>query len=276
MTTTSLRLRPNALGEDWRRFWNLTWTLAITEWKLRFYGSVLGYVWTLVRPFALFSVIYFVFVEIAKVGNGVRNFGIYILFALVIFQFFTEAVSGCLESLVARENLLRKVRFPRLVIPASIVLHALFNVGMTLAAATIIATASGVYPRWTWLELPVLILLVGMLASGLGMLLGVLFVRFRDIRPIWDVVSQVLFYASPVLYVATKLKPTLQRPYMANPLASVLTQMRHAIVDPQAADAAAAIGGFARLLIPLGIIFGTFALGWYVFQREAPRIAENL
>jgi ABC-2 type transport system permease protein len=276
MSTSALRLRPSALGDDWRRFFALTWTLAVTEWKLRFYGSVLGYLWTLIRPFALFTVIYFVFVEIANVGEGVKNFGIYILFSLVLFGFFTEAVTGCLDALVARENLLRKVRFPRLVLPASIVLHGLFNVGMTLAAASLIAIAAGVYPTWGWLQLPVLILLIGLLASGLGMLFSVMFVRFRDIRPIWDVASQILFYGSPILYVATAVPADLLRPYLANPIATVLTQMRHAIVDPEAATAWEAIGGVERLAIPLGIIFGVFALGWWAFNREAPRVAENL
>jgi ABC-2 type transport system permease protein len=276
MTTTSLRLRPTALGDDWHRFWALTWTLAVTEWKLRFYGSVLGYLWTLIRPFALFSVIYFVFVEIAKVGADVKNFGIYLLFSLVIFGFFAETVSSCVDALVARENLLRKVRFPRLVLPASIVLHGLFNVGMTLSAAALIAVASGVYPTWSWLQLPLLIALIGILASGLGMLFSVLFVRYRDIRPIWDVGSQILFYGSPILYVATAVPQDYMRPYLANPIATVLTQMRHAIVDPTAATAWEAIGGVARLAIPLGVIFGMFALGWWAFNREAPKVAENL
>ena len=267
---------PAALGGDWHRFWALTWTLAVTDWKLRFYGSALGYLWTLIRPFSLFAVIYFVFIEIAKVGADIRNFGIYILFSILLFNFFAETVSGCLQSLVAREQLLRKVRFPRLVIPAAITLHGLFNVGMTLVAAMALAAITGVYPTWGWLQLPILIVLIGVFASGLGMLLSVLFVRYRDIQPIWDVGSQILFYASPILYVATLVPPEYLRPYLANPIATILTQMRHAVVDPQAATAWEAIGSVERLAIPLGMIFGTFALGWWTFNREAPRIAENL
>ena len=115
-----------------------------------------------------------------------------------------------------------------------------------------------------------------LLAVGIGLLLSALYVRYRDIMPIWEVVSQMLFYASPILYVATKVTPNWQGAYLCNPIAAILTQMRHAIMDPRAPSAAEAIGGAPRLLIPLGIILAVLAFGWYVFAREAPRVAENL
>jgi ABC-2 type transport system permease protein len=278
-TTTApqgVRQRPSLLGSDAQRFWNLTWTLAVTDFKLRFYGSVLGYVWTLARPFMFFGVIYFVFTEIVGLAKNVPNYGVYILFSLVLFQFFGEATGNCVGALVARENLLRKMRFPRLVIPLAVVLTALFNLGMTLIAVMVFALASGVYPTLGWLELPVIIAILAFFATGVGLLLSALFVRYRDVQPIWEVFSQMLFYASPILYVSTLVPETYQHPYHANPIASLLAEMRHAVVDPTAPHAWAAIGGGARLLIPAAIIFGVFALGMWVFSREAPRIAENL
>jgi len=267
---------PSALGDDVRRFWHLTWTLAVTDWKLRFYGSALGYAWTLARPFMLFGVIYVVFAEFADLGARVPHYPVYVLFAMVHFQFFSEIVGGSLSSLVNRENLLRKVRFPRLVIPMAVALTALFNLGMTLVAVFGFAIASGVEPRWSWLQLPLLVALLLTLAVGIGMLLSALFVRYRDIQPMWDVGGQMLFYASPVLYVTTMVPDAVQHAYAANPLATILSQLRHAIIDPNAPAAWEAIGGAPRLLIPAAMIAGGFALGWIVFRREAPRIAENL
>jgi ABC-2 type transport system permease protein len=258
------------------RLISLTWTLAVTDWKLRFYGSVLGYLWSLVRPFAFFGVIYFVFTEIADVGAGVKNYGLYILFSLVLFSFFSEVTGNCLNSLVMRESLLRKMRFPRIVIPLSVATTALLNLGMTLVAVFVFAIASGEYPTWAWLELIPLIALLTILSLGVGMLLSVLFIRYRDVQPVWEVVTQMLFYASPVLYVATIVPEEFQRPYLANPLASIFTQVRHAVVDPSAPDIATAIGDPVRLLIPLAIVFGVFAVGYLSFQRIAPRIAEEL
>jgi ABC-2 type transport system permease protein len=259
-----------------RRIASLTWTLAVTEWRLRFYGSFLGYLWSLARPFALFGVIYLVFSEFAKLGDDVPGYAVYILFSLVLFQFFGEIVGGCVQSLVARENLLRKIRFPVLVIPFSIALTALFNLAMTLVAVIIFALASGIYPRWTWLELPVLIGVLLVFAGGLGMLLSVLYVRYRDIQPIWDVTSQALFYASPVLYVATMVPAHFQQAYLSNPIATVLTEMRHAIVDPTARHVWYAIGDPVRMIVPVGIVVLAVVLGTVVFRRAAPRIAENL
>ena len=108
------------------------------------------------------------------------------------------------------------------------------------------------------------------------MLLSVAFVRYRDIQPIWEVFTQMLFYASPILYVATSVPDEYQRPYLANPIAAILTEMRHAVVDPSAASAAEAIGGWPRLLIPFGIIVVSVLIGMWAFRHEAPRIAENL
>ena len=274
--STAQHQRPSLLGSDLQRFWNLTWTLAATDFKLRFYGSVLGYAWTLARPFLFFAVIYVVFSEIAGLDANVENYGVYILFALVLFQFFGEVTGNCLGSLVARESMLRKMRFPRLVIPLSVVLTALFNLGMTLIAVFIFAIASGVTPTWGWLELPVIIVLLTIFASGCGLVLSALFVRYRDVQPIWDVTSQVLFYASPILYVATMVPESYQRAYLANPISALLTEMRHAVVDPTARPVWDAIGGAERLLVPGGIVVAVFLLGLWVFTREAPRIAENL
>jgi ABC-2 type transport system permease protein len=268
--------RPSVVGSDARRFFNLMWTLAVTDFKLRFYGSVLGYVWTLARPFLFFGVIYFVFTEIVGLDKNVPNYGVYILFALVLFQFFGEATGGCVNCLVVRENLLRKMRFPRLVIPLSVVLTALFNLGMTLIAVFVFALISGVTPMWSWFELPVIILLMTIFATGVGLLLSALFVRYRDVQPIWDVFSQLLFYASPVLYVATMVPESYQRAYLANPVAALLTETRRAVVDPTARHVWDAIGGPDRILVPLGIVLAVLALGAWVFGREAPRIAENL
>jgi ABC-2 type transport system permease protein len=277
VTTQTLR-RPAAVRgrDDLGRFWALTWTLAVTDWKLRFYGSALGYVWSLARPFLLFGVIYLVFSEFAKLGEDVKHYPVYILFALVLFQFFAETTSNGLSSLVDREHLLRKVRFPRLVIPLAIALTSLFNLLMTLVAVMVFAIANGVYPTLSWLQLPLLVGILIVLSVGIAMALSALFVRYRDIAPIWEVIAQALFYASPVLYVTTMVPESFQHAYVASPLAAIFAQMRHAVIDPSAPPAWEAIGGAERLLIPGGIVVGAFLLGWWIFHREAPRIAENL
>ena len=274
MSAGAARLRAPVIETETQRFLNLTWTLAVTDWKLRFYGSVLGVAWTLLKPFAFFGVIYVVFAEIAKVGEGIVNYPAYILMSLVLFNFFAEVTGASVASLVVRENLLRKMRFPHIVIPLSIAVTGLLNLGLTLVAVSIFLAALGVYPSLEWLQLIPMIALMLILALGTGLLLSALFVRYRDVQPIWEVGSQMVFYASPILYVATLVPGDWLQIYLCNPIASILTQMRHAIMDPGAASIFEAMGW--KLLIPLGVIAFVFALGWFVFKREAPRVAENL
>jgi ABC-2 type transport system permease protein len=267
---------PTAVGDDLRRFGSLTWVLAATDFKLRFFGSALGYLWTLMRPLLLFGVLYVVFTEIVRFGGEVKHYPVYLLMAIVTFTYFSETTSRGVTSLMERENLLRKVRFPRMVIPLSVALHALFNLGLNLIVVLIFVFASGIEPRLDWLQMVPLLLLLVMFAIGVTMLLSALYVRYRDMQPIWEVALQMLFYASPVIYVTSTFPDSVEREAMTNPLTAILTQARHVLIDPAAPTAAEAIGGSARLLIPLFVIVAVFVLGFWVFMREAPRIAEDL
>jgi ABC-2 type transport system permease protein len=267
---------PSAIGDDARRFLSLTYTLAATDFKLRFFGSALGYVWTLARPLMLFGVLYFVFTEVVRFGEGVENYPVYLLASIMLFTFFSETTARGVTSVVERENLLRKMRFPRLVIPLSVALHSLFNLGLNLIVVMVFVLASGIEPAVSWLELVPLVLALVVFSTGVSMLVSALYVRYRDIQPIWEVLLQVIFYASPVIYTVDALPDSIEREAMANPLATILTQMRHALIDPQAPTAGDAIGGAERLLIPLAIVVVAFVVGAWVFVREAPRIAEDL
>lgn len=282
LAETHRRYGPSAFGDDLRRFWALTVTLATTEFKLRYFGSVLGYFWSLVRPLLFFGVLYAFFTVVLNLGKGIPHYPVYLLSSIVMWTYFTETTGGCVQCLLTREGLLRKIRFPRLVVPLSVALTAAFNLAANFVAVLAFALASGVEPRWSWLQLLPLVLLLATLAVGVGMLLSALYVRFRDVQPIWEVVVQALFYGSPIIYVAaqyaTRGGERLQHVALTlNPIATLLTQSGHAFIGgAKFPTAAASAGGAARLLIPLGIVAGMFALGLWVFHREAPRIAERL
>jgi ABC-2 type transport system permease protein len=267
--------RPAALGDDLRWFVSLTLALATTDFKLRFFGSALGYAWTLMRPLLLFGVLYAVFTEVLRFGEHVAHYAIYLLASIVMFSFFAEATSRGVTSLVDRANLLRKIPFPRLAIPLAVALNALFNLAMSLVAVFFFVVGSGIEPRVGWLQLPLLVAFLAAFSVGVTMLLAALFVRHRDIKPIWEVGLQLLFYGSPVLYVITDVPDSFKRFEVANPIAVVLTQMRHALIDPAAPTAAEVFGGW-ELLIPVGVVAAVFALGAWVFARELPVIAENV
>lgn len=280
-TSTIDRYGPSALGGEGRRFVELTMTLARTEFKLRYYGSVLGYVWSLIRPLLFFGVLYVFFVKIIHLARG-PYYGAYLLTSIVLWNFLAEATGNAVGSLISREAMLRKIRFPRMVVPLSVSLTATFNLGMNAIVVLIFAFASGVTPTLLWLEMIPIVLGFIVLATGLAMLLSALYVRFRDVQPIWDVLLQVWFYGSPVMYPATayvtpKLPAGTVHVAMINPVAILLSQMGHAFIDPHGyPNAVVAAHAVWPVVVGLALIPGLFAFGWWVFTREAPRVAENL
>lgn len=276
---------PSALGDDARRLFELTSTLARSEFKLRYFGSVLGYLWSLMRPLLFFGVLYLFFTQILDVGRGVPHYGVYLLTAVVLWNYFGEATGNAVSCLVAREALLRKIRFPRMVIPLSVSLTATFNLGMNMIAVFIFAIANGVDPTVSWLELIPITLAFIVFATGIGMLLSAAYVRFRDVAPIWEVLVQAWFYCSPIMYVASRFsQPSVVERFghdlvhfaMANPTALLLTQTGHAVIGGSAFPNAVAVGGWAPALVAGAIMVVMFAVGWWFFTREAPRVAENL
>jgi ABC-2 type transport system permease protein len=160
------------------------------------------------------------------------------------------------------------------------VLTALFNLSLNLVPVFVFLLLAGGTPRWTWLQFPVLIALLSLLVLGLAMLLSALFVRYRDVEPIWDVALQLLFYGSPILYtislVREKGNEGAVRLLLCNPFAAILEQARHAVVDPAYESASAGMGSTVWLLVPFAIIVVVVTLGYIVFSRAAPRIAEEL
>jgi ABC-2 type transport system permease protein len=269
---------PSALGTDLRRLLHLSVTLAVMEFKLRFFGSVLGYLWQLMRPLLLFGVLYVVFTEFVRLGEGVRFYPAVLLTGIVLFTFFSDATSRSVTAVADRESLVRKIEFPRLVVPLAVLLISLFNLILNLLAVLVFVLATGVEPRVEWLALPLLLLPLGLFAGGLAMLLSALYVRFRDVQPIWEVLLQVLFYGSPILYVL-EILPTEHLQHLVvrfNPIATILVQSRHSLIDETAPNAWDAAGGMVYLAIPGAIVLGVLVLGFWVFNREAPRIAEEL
>ena len=284
---------PGALTHDWRRFWHLTYNIARNEFKLKFFGSALGYLWQVMKPLLLFGVTYLFFVRIVKVGGGHQPseefYGVQLLGSIVLFTFFQEATGGAVRCVVDRETLVRKIQFPRLAIPLAMVLLSFFNLAMNLVVVLAFALISGVSPMLSWLELPLILMMLVLFSTGLAMMLSALFVRARDIQPIWEVALQIVFYGSPVIIPLESVREKLLLPpnnsqidqilyhiYMANPLATVLQQFRHAMVTHATLSAGEALGSWAGLLEPLGVTAAVFALGFWIFNRSAPFVAENL
>lgn len=273
-------LGPTALGDDPRRLLLLTKSLAITDFKLRFYGSALGYLWSLMKPFMLFGVLLTVFSIFLKFGDNLVRYPVALLLGIVLHSFIAEATGAAVMSLVSRENIVRKVEFPRLAVPLSAVLAALFSLGLNFVPVLVFLFAFGGAPSVRWLEIPLLLVFLTTFVTGLSMMLSATYVRYRDVAPIWDVVVQILFYATPVFWTVDKLadKPQwLRTAIFANPFAATLEQFRHAFVDPRSYPSTADVmGGQFWLLVPIGIVLLVVVVGYRTFAKQAPRVAEDL
>jgi ABC-2 type transport system permease protein len=268
---------PSALGGGWRRGLELLYLMASTEFKRAYFGTALGYVWTIGRPLMLFGVLLVVFTEGLKLGDAVPHYPVLLLLNIVLFSFFTEGAGTALPSIVSAESIVRKTQFPRLVIPVAAVLTALFNLALNLIVAFIfILVVGGITPMWTWLLTPVLVLAILLFTVAMAMLLSSLYPRFRDVAMIWTVASTALFYATPVIYVIDRFGLGLRKILSCNPMAVLLELARKWIIDPHAPGPAQAVGSRLFLVIPLAIYVTTCILAVWVFRREAPRIAESL
>jgi ABC-type polysaccharide/polyol phosphate transport system ATPase subunit/ABC-type polysaccharide/polyol phosphate export permease len=259
-----------------RQIATLTRILAVSEFKLKYLDAWLSYLWILVRPLAFFGILYFVFTRIGHLNRGIGHYPLYLLGALVMWFYFADATGAAVYCLVNKEPLLRRIPFPYLVVPLSVVAVALFDLCMSGVAVLVFLLASGVDPRWSWLMMVPTVVLLTVLISGLAMLLSGLYVRFRDIDHIWGLTRQLLFYVSPIFYVVAEY-PAPVRPLLnASPLAAAFTEFRHAVIDPGAPSLSRADGGIVGAIVPILVALAIFAAGLLVFHRESLDAPEHI
>ncbi len=263
--------------EELRRFWQLTLTMAITDFKLRYYGNALGYFWTLAKPLLLFGVIYVAFTEILTIGDATPLYAPYLITALVLFNYFQETVGQSVTSMVNYEPLIRKVPVPPLAIPLSIALRSFFNLCLNMVAVIFFLAISGVEIQQDWIQFPFLLGALLIFSTAVGSLFANLYVPFRDMGPISEVVLQLLFWGTPIIYTIQDVPSQgLRDILMLNPLAVIMTQMRHTLIDPNAPSAIGAIGGAEKLVFPALILVFTVVASIALHRRVAPQLAEQL
>jgi ABC-2 type transport system permease protein len=272
---------PSALGDDPRRLFRLAWTLATTDFKLKFFGSFLGYLWQLMNPLMLFGVLFVVFSFALRLDQGVRYYPVALLLGIVLFSFLNEATTAAVRSLIQRESLVRKIDFPRMAVPMASVLTATFNLALNLIPVVVFLLISGGRPRPAWLGFLVVIAGLILFAFGMAMILSVGFVRFRDIEPIWNVALQVVFYSSGVFFTVEAIAnqkhgQLLVDLFFCNPFAALLAWARHLLVDPSWQSPTQALSSDWLLFVPLGLAALALAVGFAMFRALAPKIAEDL
>jgi ABC-2 type transport system permease protein len=253
--------------------------LVITDFKLRYKGSVLGYVWTLLRPLALFAVLYVVFVHFLRIGADIPYYAVYLLLGIVFWNYFVEVTNNGLSSIVGKGDLLRKLAFPRYVVVVSGSLSALINLVINLIVIAFFMVLTGVPFTLGILWLVPLIIELFIFALGVAFILSALFVRFRDINYIWELVLQAGFYATPILYPISLViaKSHLAAQLMIlNPVAQVIQDARFFVITDQSATVYTLYSTLAMYLVPLAITAGLAVVGVIYFKKKSPGFAEEI
>lgn len=252
--------------------------LVKTDFKLRYQGSLLGHVWSVVKPLALFFVMYMVFVRFLKFGAGIPHFAISLLLAITIWQFFSEAVGQGMNSVVARGDLLRKINFPKVIVVISATVNALINLSINLGVVLVFAVINGVDFHWHILLAPLLLIELYVFALALALLLSALYVRFRDIQHIWDVIMQAWFYATPIIYPITMVAAvsvTASKILILTPIAQIIQDMRYLVVYDGTDTAWNYIADPFAPFIPLLIVIILLIIGIRYFARQSQKFAEE-
>jgi ABC-2 type transport system permease protein len=266
---------PTAFGGTTRkRFWELLWLSASTDFRMRYVDTVFGYVWALMRPLFTFGIIFVFMRNILNFGGRIENFAALLMINIILFQFFQEATTQGLRALSSKEGLVRKTQFPRIIIPLATSMTASMQLGFSLLVGYVLLMVMGLTPEPGWLLLPFLAMWMVALATATSLILSAAYVRVRDVAQIWGVISRALFWGSPILFPIELVPQGVRTIVALNPLTPIFVETRKAIIDPGAPGMVEATGSVALALVPvlLGIFICVFSM-WY-FVREAPSVAE--
>lgn len=256
---------------------SLTKQLVITDFKLRYQNSVLGYAWSLLRPLLLFLILYVVFVKFLKIGDDVPHYPIYLLLGIIMWNFFSEMTSLSLSSIVGRGDLIRKIRIPRWIIVLSSSFTALINLALNLVVVGIFMFFNHVDLMKSGLWIPLIFIQLYVFSLGISLFLAAAYVKYRDVSYIWEVVLQALFYLTPILYPLSRItSKLLQKIIMLNPAAVAIQDARYTVVTHSATTIVDVFGTSYAVFIPVGISFFVLLSGVLYFKKESRYFAENL
>lgn len=235
------------------------WNLILKDFRTNYRNMSLGVMWSVLNPLIMLSVLMIVFGVIHN-NPAHEHFGVFLLLGLIPYNFFTLCVNASTSCLVANGRILKKLKFPRIIIPVSTVLAQVIHLIIQLGLLLMFILITGVSITWHYLWLPVILLVELAFIMGVGLITSVLDVFFRDTRYIVQSCLLVLFWFTPIFYDASKanenMPPMLYRVFMANPMAGCITAARRAVLDQSPPDpdlflAAILVTGFT-------LIFGLF------------------
>lgn len=249
--------------------------MVATDFKVRYQSSILGYLWSLLKPLFLFAILYVVFTMVFKLGKGVPHYPVYLFMGIVLWNFFSEATMTGVGSIVASGDLIRKISIPRYLIVVASSVSALINLGLNLIVILVFALINGVTPSWEWILLLPLIVELYILAQAVAFFLGALYVKFRDANYIWEVILQAGFYATPILYPLTLVPAQYQKFLLFNPMAQIIQDARYVFVTHDSVVIWQKLH-LPWALLPLLLTLVIALLAGLFFKKQSHTFAEDV
>ncbi len=253
--------------------------LTKTDFKLRYQGSVLGYLWALLRPLMMFAIMYVVFAKLLKFGGDIPHYPVYLLVGTTMWSFFTECTSQGIQSIVQRGDLIRKIAFPKYIVVMSATFTAVINMLINLVVIVIFAFINGVTPSWSWVLVPISMLELYALSLGIALLLGSINVKYRDVTSIWDVLVQALFYAVPIIYPISMVATSsvfAAKLLLLNPIAQAIQDVRHNLITPETVTTWNYIENPFLKVLPFLLVIGLLIFAAFMFRRKSKFFAEEI
>lgn len=253
--------------------------LTKTDFKLRYQGSVLGYLWAILRPLLMFAILYVVFSQILRFGSDIPHYPVYLLTGTVMWSFFSECTGQGIQAMVNRGDLIRKISFPKYIVVVSATMTAVINLLINVGVIIIFALFNGVMPNWHWLLVPVILLELYLLSLGISFLLGAINVKYRDIASIWDVLMQALFYTAPIIYPISMVaaqSETAAKILLLNPISQTIQDVRYNLITTETVTTWGFINSPLLKAIPIAIIVVLLVVGSLYFRKKSKRFAEEV
>jgi len=254
---------------------NLVRSIGLSDFKVKYNASVLGYFWTLAKPLLLFSILFVVFSKFLRIGSNIQYYSIQLLLGIIIWNYFSECTITSMRSLVDKGGLLRKIYFPREIIIIASSMTAFLTMLLNMAVLPVFMIIQHVPFHWQiLLGIPILFELF-IFTTGLSLLLAALYIRFRDVGHIWEVALQGLFYGTPIIYALTQIPERFRGILISNPVAQIVEDLRHAIITPSALTAHNILH-HQLYIIPYALSVITFILGALYFKSASKTFAEEV
>ncbi|WP_120321486.1 ABC transporter permease [Catellatospora citrea] len=251
--------------------------LVRTDFKLRYHGSALGYLWSLLRPLFLFLVLYLVFAKFLNLGAGIPHYPQYLLLGIILWTYFAEVTANSVAAIVAKGDLLRKIDFPKYVIILAGSFSAFINLLLNLAVLGIFMAVGRVHVSWHAVLIVPLVVELFVFALALSFFLSALYVRFRDVAFIWEVFMQAAFYAAPIIYSVSQVPLSIAKLQLLSPMAQIIQDARYVLITDQAPTIYDVYGGRVWVwLVPLAICLVSLVLAAGYFRNRSKYFAEEV